>query len=117
MKVICVNNRDGHNQPLPTLIIGKIYDVEEGKETSPGLGVPNLVNGFVHAYSSLMDMRNWINTEEYSKLYHKEHKRISDIKNYYWVYTDMEPYGYNYDKKFFITLDEYRNQLINKIIE
>ena len=36
--------------------------------------------------------------------------------NYYWLITEMEPYGYNYEKDFFITLAELRDNQINSIL-
>jgi hypothetical protein len=115
-KVVCIFNKDGNNKTLPCLTIGKIYDAEEGRETSPGFGVQDLACGFIHAYRPLMDMKNWQNTQEYCDAYFVEHKEVLDIKNsYYWLTSD-DNVTYNYDKKFFITLAEYRDNQINSIL-
>lgn len=117
IKVVCVFNKDGNNKTLPCLTIGKIYDAEEGKPTSPGFGVEDLANGAIHAYRPLIDMKNWQDTQEYADAYAAEHKEVMDIKNsYYWVIADGYDYSYNYDKKFFIPLAEYRDNQINSIL-
>jgi hypothetical protein len=73
IKVVCVFNKDGNNKTLPCLTIGKIYDAEEGKPTSPGFGVEDLANGAIFAYRPLIDIggikkwkKLWQNTQEYA---------------------------------------------------
>jgi hypothetical protein len=117
IKVVCIFNKDGSNKTIPCLTIGKTYDAEEGKPTSFGFGIEDCPNGFIHAYRPLMDMKNWQNTQEYCDAYVIEHKEVLDIKNsYYWLTADNHDYSYNYDKKFFIPLAEWREQQINSIL-
>jgi hypothetical protein len=118
IKVVCVFNKDGNNKTLPCLTIGKIYDAEEGKPTSFGFGVQDCPNGFTHAYRPLMDIKNWQNTQEYADAYVVEHKEVMDIKNsYYWLTADGHNFSYNYDKKFFITIAEWRDKQIDNILD
>ena len=92
VKVICIKN--GNNETLPCFTIGKIYDAEEGRPTSAGFGVEDLA----------------------CDAFFVEYKEVLDIKNsYYWLTSDNNV-TYNYDKKFFITLAEYRDNQINSIL-
>jgi len=117
IKVVCVFNKDGNNKTLPCLTIGKIYDAEEGKPTSPGFGVEDLANGAIFAYRPLIDMKLWQNTQEYADAHFAELTKLHDIKNScYWLIADGHDYSYNYDKKFFIPLAEWRENQINSIL-
>lgn len=117
IKVICIFNKDGNNQTLPCFTIGKIYDAGEGRPTSPGFGVEDLACGAIHAYRPLLDMKLWEDTQEYCDAHFVELAEVHNIKdNFYWIVADGYDFGYNYDKKFFMPLAEYRDEQINSIL-
>ena len=115
MKVICISNRisPGKKGTYDTLKVGEIYDVEEGRATSPGFGVPDLACGVT--YPDNPDLKLPWNEEAYWKA----HDEVMDYNNYYWVTLDSPQGSYqeNLSKKFFITLAEYRNEKIDEILE
>ena len=116
MKVICISNRirAGKKGTYDYLKVGQIYDVDEGRATSMGFGVPDLACGMTYP-----DNPDLIWDENNPEIYWKAHDEVTNYNNYYWVTLDSPQGSYqeNLSKKFFITLAEYRNEKINEILE